>query len=275
MSEEKNINGDVVLITGASSGIGKACAEHLATKGYRVYGTSRRAPFPPEGKSFPKMIQMDVRDNDSVKRGVEYVLSEEGRIDVVVNNAGIGIAGAVEETSVEEAKDIFETNFFGVHRVCRAILPIMREQKSGLIVNISSIMGLIALPFQPFYSASKFALEGMTESLRMEVKPFGIRVVLIEPGDIKTPFVDNRKFVAKRIEAYRPYFERVMEIVERDERSGSPPEVVARLLEKIIKTPNPKPRYRVGPFMERFAANIRGVIPDSIFEKLVMKNYGL
>jgi NAD(P)-dependent dehydrogenase (short-subunit alcohol dehydrogenase family) len=109
----------------------------------------------------------------------------------------------------------------------------------------------------------------------MEVKPFGIRVVLIEPGDINTPFVDNRSFVKNRVEDYRPYFEKVMEIVERDERGGSPPEVVAKLLEKIIRTKNPRPRYRVGPFVERFAANIKGLIPDSIFEKLVMKNYGM
>ncbi|WP_290623769.1 MULTISPECIES: SDR family oxidoreductase [unclassified Archaeoglobus] len=261
----------IVLITGASSGIGKTCAEHLISKGYKVYGTSRKAKFPPEGH----MIQMDVRDDDSVRKCIDYIIEREGRIDVVVNNAGIGIAGAVEETTIEEAKNIFETNFFGVHRVCRAVLPIMRRQRSGLIVNISSIMGLIALPFQPFYSAAKFALEGYSEALRMEVKPFGIKVVLIEPGDINTPFVDNRKIVENRIPDYKPYFDRVMSIVERNERGGPPPEVVAKLLERVIKAKNPKPRYRVGPFMERVAANLKGVIPDGIFEKLVMRNYGI
>jgi NADP-dependent 3-hydroxy acid dehydrogenase YdfG len=145
----------IVLITGASSGIGKACFEHLSSKGFTVYGTSRKANLPPEDG----LIQMDVRDDESVRRCVDYIVEKEGRIDVVVNNAGIGLAGAVEETSIEEAKNIFETNFFGVHRVCRVVLPIMRRQRSGLIVNISSIMGLIALPFQAFYSATKFALE--------------------------------------------------------------------------------------------------------------------
>ncbi len=261
----------IILVTGASSGIGKACAERLRSNGYIVYGTSRKASFPPEDG----MIRMDVRDDESVKRCIDYIVEKEGGIDVVINNAGIGLAGAVEETTIEEAKEIFETNFFGVHRVCKAVLPVMRKQGNGLIVNVSSIMGLIALPFQPFYSASKFALEGYTEALRMEVKPFGIRVVLVEPGDINTPFVDNRKIVENRIEDYVPYFERVMEIVERDERNGSPPEDVAKLVERIVKEKNPRPRYRVGPFMERFAANLKGFIPDRIFEKLVMKSYGM
>ena len=157
----------VALITGASSGIGRACATHLAACGVRVYGTSRIAsagqdPFP--------MLQMDVTDDQSVQRAIEAIIHREGRLDIVVNNAGIAVAGPLELTSVEEAKRQIDVNLFGAFRVCRAVLPIMRNQGGGYIVNIGSIGGLIAIPFQPLYSASKFALEGMTESLRLEVR---------------------------------------------------------------------------------------------------------
>ncbi|MGC8873617.1 MAG: SDR family NAD(P)-dependent oxidoreductase, partial [Chloroflexia bacterium] len=160
-----NAEKPVVLITGASSGIGLACARYLADRGYRVFGTSRHPEAcPPE--PFP-MIQMDVCDDASVLRGVEAVRERAGRIDVLVNNAGIGYGGAIEDTSLEEAHRQFETNFFGALRLCRAVLPIMRAQGSGLIVNMSSIGGLIGLPFQGLYSATKFALEGMSEALRL------------------------------------------------------------------------------------------------------------
>ena len=173
----------VVLITGASSGFGEACADHLARRGYRVYGTSRRARFPEGGaEENPRMIPMDVCDDDSVRAAVEFVLAAEGRLDVVVNNAGLGMAGAVEDTSLEEARALFETNFFGMHRVCRAVLPTLRAQRSGLIVNISSIGGLIAIPFQGFYSASKFATEALTEALRMDYDAFGRVLSDTNPG---------------------------------------------------------------------------------------------
>jgi NAD(P)-dependent dehydrogenase (short-subunit alcohol dehydrogenase family) len=146
----------VVLITGASAGFGRACAQHLGRLGHRVYGTSRRAecPDPAELRSPPLVLPMDVCDDDSVQRAVDFVLKQEGRIDVVVNNAGVGLAGAVEDTSVEEARALFETNFFGVLRVCRAVLPALRAQRSGLIVNVSSLGGLVTIPFQGLYSAS-------------------------------------------------------------------------------------------------------------------------
>src|SRR5579872_2559800 len=177
----------VALVTGASSGIGRACAELLAARDFRVYGASRH-PLP--GSSF-ESLPMDVRDEESVTAGIASIVQREGRLDVIVNNAGIAIAGAVEDTSVEEAKDQFDVNFFGALRVCRAVLPVLRDQRSGTIVNIGSIGGLIALPFQGLYSASKFALEGLSESLRLEVAPFGIHVVLIEPGDQQTPLTEN------------------------------------------------------------------------------------
>lgn len=170
----------VVLVTGASSGIGKACAEHLFKQGYRVYGTSRNAQSSESNKAKDKtsdphfeMIKMDVDDDLSVQKGIELIVQCEGRLDAVVNCAGVAIAGAVEDTTIEEAKSQLETNFYGTLRVCRAVLPSLRKQRHGYIVNISSVAGLIGIPFQAFYSANKFALEGMTEALRMESNLLG------------------------------------------------------------------------------------------------------
>ena len=159
----------VVLITGSSSGIGRACAELLAARGFRVYGASRRAVEIP----LVEPISMDVRDDASVRDAVAQVMAREGRIDIVVNNAGIAIAGAVEDTSIDEAREQFDVNFFGVMRVCRAALPALRNRQAGYIVNIGSIGGLVAIPYQGLYSASKFALEGLSESLRLEMS--GVR----------------------------------------------------------------------------------------------------
>ncbi len=277
MSRNRRPEETVVLITGASSGIGRACAEHLAWRGYRVFGTSRRAPLPPTPPlpGQPVMLPMDVTRDESVQQAVDFVVRETGRLDVVVNNAGFGIAGAVEDTSVEEAKAQLETNFFGVLRVCRAALPVMRAQGEGLIVNIGSLGGVIALPFQALYSASKFAVEGLTEALRLEVRPFGIRVTLIEPGDMRTSFTDQRVRVAgwTRESAYGPYGERVLQVVEHDERSGGSPEAVAVLLERIIRSPNPAPRYRVGPAFQRLAATLKGILPGRLFEWALAKYY--
>src|ERR1700759_1228852 len=193
-------NKQVVLVTGASSGIGLACATYLAGRGYRVYGTSRRAGNSQGGSV--AMLTADVTDDQSVEEAVAAVLEREGRLDIVVNNAGMGIAGPVENTSIEEARRQLEVNFFGAFRVCRAVLPALRSQRSGYIVNIGSIGGLIAIPYQAMYSASKFALEGLSEPLRMEVRPFGVKVVIIEPGDHKTAITENRRMAETSGSAY-------------------------------------------------------------------------
>ena len=188
----------IVLVTGASSGFGRAIAAHLAARGYLVYGTSRSAVMPEEATApaerslVPIMIPMDVCVDASVDAAVTHILRRHGRIDVLVNNAGFGIAGAVEDTSADELRRQFDTNVFGVLRVCRAVLPHMRRQGGGRIINVGSLAGLIALPFQGAYSASKFALEALSESLRMETKPYGISVSVIEPGDFRTSFTASR-----------------------------------------------------------------------------------
>lgn len=264
----------VVLITGASSGIGYACAKALSSKGYRVYGTSRT----PSGEDWGfRLLQMDVGDDESVGSAVQRILDETGRIDIVVNNAGMGYGGAVEDTSLAEARDTLEINFLGVLCVCRAVLPVMRSQGKGLIVNMSSIGGMIGLPFQGLYSASKFAVEGMTEALRMEVKPFGIRVVLINPGDIATAFTKNRRQCqfSDEASAYHTQYQRTIAIIEKNETGGSNPELVARTLLKVVRSTSAKPRYIAGTMVERLAVVLHRLLPASVFQWAVSKYYGL
>jgi short-subunit dehydrogenase len=225
---------------------------------------------------FPyQMLRMDVDDDRSVQNGVQSILKDAGRVDVVVNCAGFGIAGAVEETSTEEAKAQLETNFFGTLRVCRAVLPTMRAQGSGYIVNISSIGGLAGLPFQALYSASKSAIEGLTEALRMEVKPFGVNVVIIEPGDFCTGFTASRRRTSacKPDSAYHDARERSLAVMEHDEMSGPPPNRIARVVERIINKRNPRLRHPVGPLPEVLAIYLKRLVPHSLFEWAIAKYY--
>lgn len=261
----------VVLITGASSGIGQLCATHLHQHGYRVYGTSRRAFTAPYA-----MLCMDVDDDASVQRGLEQIVAEAGRLDAVVNNAGYSLVGAVEETSVAEAQAHFDTNFFGALRVCRAALPVMRQQRHGYVVNISSLGGEIGLPFQGIYSATKFALEGMTEALRLEVRPFGIHAVLIQPGDCATGLTTSRRSAAESLNsAYQPQFAATVKRMREDETRGGSPIAVAYLLERILKSRSPKPRYRVGPFIEQLAVIAKPNLPGKVFDWLMRQFYQL
>jgi NAD(P)-dependent dehydrogenase (short-subunit alcohol dehydrogenase family) len=265
----------VVLVTGASSGIGRTCCEYLAGKGMTVYGASRTLAAGKVGAF--NSLRMDVTDDASVQAAVRQIHEKHGRIDVVINNAGNGIAGAVEETSPQEAMAQLDTNFFGVHRVCRAVLPIMRRQKGGVIINISSLAGLLAVPFQAFYSASKFAMEGLTEALRMEVKPFGIRVALIEPGDFKTEFPTNRRNTveAEKSSVYRELVDRCVGVMQEEEKNGKDPLEVARLAERIIQDPAPRLRYTIGPFGERLGPKLKSILPYRVYEYLFMKHYKL
>lgn len=258
----------VVLVTGASSGIGRACAELLAARGHCVYGAARRKVESDRVTS----VTMDVRDEESVRGAVQQVLSREGRIDAVVNNAGIAMAGAIEDTAVEEARELFETNFFGAMRVCRAVLPAMRERGAGHIVNIGSIAGLVAVPYAGLYSASKFALEGLSEALRMEAAPFGVRVVLIEPGDHRTPLTESRRRIAAS-EAYRRRSEIAVARMEADERNGPEPEAVARLVLRVINKSRPRLRYATGPLAERAAIWLKRLAPYAVVEKTMDSYY--
>jgi NAD(P)-dependent dehydrogenase (short-subunit alcohol dehydrogenase family) len=264
----------VVLVTGASSGIGKCCAQHLATLDYRVFGTSRQ-PLP--STSAFEAIQMDVDDDRSVADGVDAVIQKAGRLDAVINNAGWGLMGPVETTTIQEAKAQLETNFFGVLRVCRAVLPTMRQQGGGYIVNVSSLAGTFGLPFSGMYSASKFALEGVSESLRWETRRLGIRIVLVEPGDFRTNFPRARRLTAASgtDNVYREAFERIRVAQEKDELNGPSPESIAILVERILRMPNPRIRYSVGLPSQRIVIPCKRFLPQRLFEWLLCKVMGL
>ena len=263
----------VALVTGASSGIGLACAAYLAARGLRVYGASRSG----SSAAGVSMLTMDVTDDASVEAAVTALLRREGRLDIVVNNAGMGVAGPVEVVSVEDAKRQFEVNFFGILRVSRAVLPVMRRQRMGYIVNIGSIAGLIAVPYVSMYSATKFAVEGLSESLRMEVRRFGVRVVVVEPGDHKTAFTQNRQVsgLTAGTEGYRSAMETMLAKAAHDEQSGPAPERIAQLVYRIVNRRNPRLRYTVGPALQRAAIWLKRLGPYSLVELVISKYYGV
>jgi len=279
-------DGRVVLITGASSGIGKACAQHLHGMGLKVYGTSRKGHSPWEASAEPspsdhsdsfEMLGIDVSNDDAVQGGIRYILEKEGRLDIVINNAGISIGGALEDVSMEECRGVFETNLYGIIRVCQAVIPTMRKQKAGYIINVSSLGGLIGMPFDSIYCASKHAVEGLTETLRMEIKQFGIKTVLIEPGDIDTG-ASSRMPRAERAQTnpvYMDILNKVYAASIENEDEGSPPETVALLVERIINTASPRLRYKVGPTFQKLMIPLKRILPHGTFERIIMKNYNM
>ncbi len=240
MSQKK-----VVLVTGASSGIGQAIAALLAHRGFAVFGTSR-SPSDAAPIAGAEMLPLDVCLDEPAGACVEMVLKRTGRLDVLGNNAGYGMGGAAEETSMEEAKAQLETNFWGVVRMTKAALPAMRRQGSGKIVNISSALGVVGAPFAGFYAASKFALEGYTESLSYELKPLNIRVSLVEPLSIKTNFFRNLQPTAGQIDDYAPWRERAFKAMQEKGQEASAPTVVAECVLRIINNRTPRLRYQVG-----------------------------
>jgi NAD(P)-dependent dehydrogenase (short-subunit alcohol dehydrogenase family) len=266
----------VMLVTGASSGIGKACAEYFSVNNWCVYGGSRSIRSNGYYKFHP--VNIDVNKDQSVKEGIKYILGNEGRIDAVINCAGTGLIGAFEETTVEEAKDQFETNFFGVQRICREVIPVMRNQSSGHLIVISSLSGLSAYPFLSFYSASKFALEGLSEAMRMELKPFGIRVVLIEPGTFHTNLSANSVRTKESINSptYGKRLENAFEMTVRAEYKAPDIILIPRLIDRILKKSNtPRLRYKTGLFSEKFGVAIKNFIPYRLYEYMIMKVAGI
>ncbi|MEE8340968.1 MAG: SDR family oxidoreductase, partial [Candidatus Neomarinimicrobiota bacterium] len=248
-------------------------AEYLAKQGHTVFGTSRYPGSYPTPENYI-MLQMDVTDETTVANAIAKIIETEGRLDVLVNNAGIHIAGSIEDTPVEKSKEQFETNFFGIHRMCKAVIPYMREQQNGYIINISSIGGIIGLPYQGFYSASKFALEGMTEALRLEVRSFGIKVCLIEPGDVHIEPAHKRWKTPLSVESpHYSSFKRTMNIVERDEDHGIFPEKIAHLINNVIHKDNPKLRYTVGAFDQKLSTLLKRLLPNRFFDWIIMKHY--
>ena len=264
----------VVLITGISSGFGKKTAGLLAEAGYIVYGTVRK-----ETESIPKvnLLKMDLTDHLSIKLAVDSILEKEGRIDILINNAGMHTGGAIETSPIENIKLQMDTNVMGLVYMLKAVLPVMRKQNSGTIINFSSIGGLMGLPFQGFYSASKFAIEGLSEALRMELRPYDIKVVVINPGDFHTSNTANRRnFLTKALnDPYAEQFGKTLAIIEKDENGGWAPEVLARKLVKIVGKKNPCLRYVIASPEQKLAVLLKNILPDGWFMKILAPHYGI
>jgi len=262
----------VVLITGGSSGIGKSVGIYLKDKGYAVYGTSRN-PSKVGNTPFP-LVTLDVAKADTIKSAVAAVIEKEGRLDVLVNNAGQGITGPIEDTPTQEMRNVFETNFFGAIEVMKAVLPQMRSQRSGLIINVTSIAGYMGLPFRGIYSATKGALELVTESLSMEVQSFGIKVTNVAPGDFATNIASGRYHTPVfKDSAYAKVYQENLDTMNNHVSGGSDPVEMAKAIHKIIKTRNPKLHYKVGDFMQKFSIFLKRILPDKAYEKLLMNHY--
>jgi len=258
-------NQRVVLITGASSGVGQSTARLLSQKGYRVFGTARN-PASAEAIPTVEMLALDVRSDDSVAACVKAVANRVGRIDVLVNNAAYELAGALEEISLDEAKAQFETNFFGVVRMVKAVLPSMRQQRQGQIINVSSLSGVSSIPFMGVYSASKFALEGYTEALRLEIKPFNIHVSLTEAGFLRTPMMNKRQVAAAPLKEYDPWRQRAFDAIRDHEQKAPGPELVAQTVLSIIGSKAPRLHYLIGS-QAKVATRLQQFLPEKVYER--------
>lgn len=260
------------IVTGASSGIGKASAEALARAGFKVFGTSRRSRgVAPAGTT---MLTCDVTDESAVKALVDTVLSATGRVDVVVNNAGLGLLGGAEESSIEQIKGLFDVNLFGAVRVTNAVLPAMRRQRQGRIINISSGLGFIPAPYSAHYAASKHALEGYSESLDHEIRDFNVRVSLIEPAYVRSPFDQNSLEPDMKLDVYAEARKRVAAFVRDVLPTADTPEMVADAVRLAATDATPKRRYTVGKVAGQISL-LRRLMPAKIFDKALRQQLRL
>jgi NAD(P)-dependent dehydrogenase (short-subunit alcohol dehydrogenase family) len=264
--------GPVAVVTGASGGIGEATARALAQAGYRVFGTSRKTP--PRTTTGVEHVACDVTRDDSVEAAIAQVLAKAGRIDLLVNNAGIGLIGGAEESSLEQAKSLFDVNLFGVIRTIKAVLPVMRRQRSGRIVNISSVMGLIPAPYFALYAASKHALEGYSESLDHEVRDVGVRVVLVEPAYTRTSFESNLIQADQQLGEYTLARSNAEAVMREVMMNADSPELVAMAVLNASTAAKPHARYTAGGFARQVSL-LRRFVPRSAFDKSLRKQLRL
>lgn len=263
----------VVLITGASSGIGKAIGDYLSENGYVVYGTSRNPATYLDNVNFP-LLKMEVTKMDSINETISSLLTKEQKIDILINNAGVGITGPIEETPDLEIKKAFDINVHGPINVIKAVLPSMRSQKSGLIINITSIAGYMGLPYRGIYSATKAALEITAEAFRMEIKQFGIQMTNIAPGDYATniaagryhaPVLDNSP--------YKNVYGDAVKMMDEHVEKGEDPLQLAKIVLDIINEPKPKVRYKVGDTIQKFSIVLKRILPSKWYEKMLMQHF--
>ena len=264
----------VILITGGSSGIGKSIGEYLLERNYIIVGTSRN-PKKYANSKFP-LVALDVTKPETISACVSEILEKYSRIDVLINNAGVGITGPLEEIPQEEIQRNFDTNFFGPIRVIKSVLPQMRVQQSGLIINITSIAGYMGLPFRSVYSASKGALGLITEAFRMELKPFNIQMTTVAPGDFATNIAAGRYHspVTKN-SPYEAIYKQSLDTMDAHVDDGGNPLEVAKVIHKIMNTKKPKVHYKVGAFMQKTSIVLKKILPSKIYEKLLMNHYNL
>lgn len=267
MSEKK-----IVLVTGVSSGIGREIATLLSDRGFQVFGTVRQKSNAGPSGSGP--IQLDVRDDESARAAVREVLVRAGRIDGLVNNAGYSLAGALEEVTIDEAKQLFETNFFGVMRMSQAVLPFMREQGYGRIVNIGSIAGFLPTPYWGIYGASKHAIEGYSESLDHEVRQFGIRVSVVEPGFMRTNLSHNSQTANRSLPAYSPERDSMLNALNQSVAKGEEPSAVAAVVLEALTSRSPKLRYPAGR-QAKLMSVLKRLAPSRMLDSGVRKQFGL
>ncbi|MFN3918598.1 MAG: SDR family oxidoreductase [Flavobacteriales bacterium] len=262
-----------IVVTGGTSGIGLAICSHLANKDYTVFGAGRKINSSELPDSI-NWVEMDVTRVDSIKIALKQILEKTGRIDVLINNAGIGMAGAIEECNMNDVMTMFQTNVYGTIRTSKEVLPYMRKQAEGLIINISSIGGLMGLPYRGIYSSTKSSIETISEALSMETMQFGVKVVIIEPGDFNTAINQNRKIVQpSQSSPYLKDFNRIHGIIQSEVSQGEDPILIGKLVERIILTKKPKLRYRIGNKTSRLALFLKAILPDRLFEKLMMQHY--
>jgi NAD(P)-dependent dehydrogenase (short-subunit alcohol dehydrogenase family) len=261
----------VILITGASTGLGAAIGQYLSGKGYTVYGTSRNIR---KGSQPFTTLQMDVGDEASIQQAVNTIIQQEGRIDVLINNAGLSIAGVTEHLSLADVQQVFDTNVFGVVRTCQAVLPHMRRNGAGLIINISSIGSETGLPFRGIYSGSKAAVDRFTEALRLEAGAYGIQACCLQPGAVRTGINANRvKTALPEGSPYKESFERVYAAIDASIDHGSPVELFCPVVEKIINSPRVKRYYRVGKPIEKLSVILKKYLPARTYENMIRKYY--
>jgi len=262
----------VVLVTGASGGIGRAVAKAFAGAGARVFGTSRKPASVRDAPAGVEFLEWDAHEESSADACAAAALERAGRVDILVCNAGIGIGGSIEDVPMADAVRQFDANVFGTLRMLRAVLPGMRQRCSGLVLVVGSAAGRIAVPFQGHYSASKFALEGLVESLRLELRPFGVRAALIEPGDTRTGFTDSRRSLPSS-PAYAEAATRAIGVMEKDERSGADPAGVGALALRLARRRRLRVRYPIGPAFQLLALGLKRILPSRAFEAFLAVYY--
>jgi len=264
-----------ILVTGGSSGIGRAVCNALTKRGCKVYGTSRKAKHGDQLDNFT-LVQLDVTDTASIDSAFEYILANEGRLDAVVNNAGLGMVGPLEHTTLKQVRTLFEANVFGLLGICKVAMTQMRKQGYGKIINISSLGGKMGLPYRGVYSSTKFAVEGLSESLSLEARQFGVTVVLIEPGDFRTGINNNREMVDVPADSpYNPEFDFMHQKINEDVSNALDPLLIGNLVWKILNKRKPKLRYTIASSTQKLALLLKRFVSGRYYERLISRHYKL